>query len=120
MPVAAPLLLRLVADPLVDEPLVDATRRADADERVTERMPALDDRPGGAREAPLQVVVRLLGGELGERRGLPFPDRREPALEPGRADLLVPMSRRAAPLLAPLHLAEVTEQKLPAGVGLQI
>jgi hypothetical protein len=43
--VSPPHLLGRVADPFVDEPLVDAAARAESDERMPEDVPAFDDRP---------------------------------------------------------------------------
>ena len=59
MPIPLRHLLRLVPEPLVDQPLVDPFGRTVGRERVPEDVPALDLVPLRALQRRMKVLVRL-------------------------------------------------------------
>src|SRR4051794_3892914 len=69
--IPAPLLLRAVADELVDDPLVNPGRGQATDERVPQYVVALEHLPLATGQGPLQVVVCLVAGHGGDGLDLP-------------------------------------------------
>src|SRR4051812_14116551 len=88
-----PLLLALVAHPLVDQPLINTFAGAGRDEAVPENVPAPDDRPFRTGERLLQVVARLILGEGQDSGSIPLADACEPGHVSGGA-ILPDMPRR--------------------------
>src|SRR2546423_1619910 len=100
MAVAPSHLLGRVADPFVDESLIDRLARTGGDEAVTRHMPAAKHFPFPVRKRPLEVIVGLVLGERQDARFPPCLDGRQAALQ-GRRPRLVPLVPSAlAPLLA--------------------
>jgi hypothetical protein len=62
MPVAFPLLLRLMANPFVDQPLIGPLAGTQRNEAVPETVPAGHDRPPAPGQRPLEVIVSLFFG----------------------------------------------------------
>jgi hypothetical protein len=61
--VASNHLFRLMANPSVDEPLVDSRGRTIRTERMAEDVPGTGFRPFGARDSTLEVIVRFVSGD---------------------------------------------------------
>ncbi len=68
--VAPTHLLCRMPNPFVDQPLVDAGRRAARDEAVTEHVPAMHDLQSRPGQRSLEMVVRFVRRQRGNRRPL--------------------------------------------------
>ncbi len=63
--IALLLLRRLMADELVDDPLIHASSSQAADEAMPQRMQSTQDFPLAASEGPLEVIVALITSDSG-------------------------------------------------------
>lgn len=63
MPISASHLLGLMSEPSINEPLVDAFRRAIGGERMAKNMPAAQHLPFAIGNCPLEMIVGLVAGD---------------------------------------------------------
>lgn len=107
--IARPLFVRLMADPLVDQPLIDRPAGACGYEAVSQDVVAADHAPFGSCQSPLQMVVGLVLGHGHDPGRLVLADGSQPILH-RTGPILPQMPGRPAPPLAPLDMLRLCEQ----------
>ena len=101
MPVALALLVGLVADPFVDQSLIDALAGTGADETMAQDVEATDHFPRGIGQCPLEMVMYLIFGETRRgRHGRSQFHRRASIDQASRAGPLASMSGSRTPFFA--------------------
>src|SRR5581483_5799357 len=116
MPVPLSLLVGLVADPLVNKPLVDPFARTCGYETVPQTVKAACHRPRAATERPLEMVVGLVPGDGGDRHPSPLRHVGRTAALRGCPGFLASVARGSTPRLAAGNGAAPAEQERPAGM----